>query len=105
MAPGAPAYVEADVPGHADQPRTRIDGRRFESPPREEALWHFRCPDSPEFTGTLPLVVGQARTVHWFDPCALLEPDARSEYRPEFRERQPGGGWQLKGCGTKRDPV
>jgi hypothetical protein len=22
-----------------------------------------------------------------------LKPDARSEYRPEFRERQCGGGW------------
>ena len=44
----------------------------FESPPREEALWHFRCPDSPDFSGTLPPVVGQARTSHWFDPCALL---------------------------------
>jgi hypothetical protein len=77
----------------------------FESPPGEEALWHFRCPDSPDFSGALPPVVGQARTVHWFDPCVLLEADARSEYRPEFRERQPGGGWQLKGCGTRHNPV
>jgi hypothetical protein len=23
--------------------------------------------------------------------------------RPEFRERQPGGGWQLKGCGVRND--
>jgi hypothetical protein len=36
----------------------------FASPPREEALWHHRCPDSAEFSGTLPPVVGQARTVH-----------------------------------------
>ena len=43
--------------------------------------------------------------VHWFDPCALLGPDARSEYRPEFRERQPGGGWQLKSCAVKKDAV
>jgi hypothetical protein len=73
----------------------------LESQPEENALWHFRCPDSPEFGGTLPPILAQARTVHWFDPCALLAPDARSEYRPEFRERQPGGGWQPKGCGVK----
>src|SRR4051812_46652143 len=70
--------------------------------PREEALWHDRCPASPEFRGELPSVLARARTVHWFDPCALLTDDARSEYRPEFRERQPGGGWQLKGCGVSR---
>jgi len=40
--------------------------------------------------------------MHWFDPCALLTEDARSEYRPEFRERQEGGGWKAKGCGVKR---
>ena len=75
------------------------------SAPEEEALWHFRCPDSPEFSGTIPPLLGQARTVHWFDPCALLAPDARSEYRPEFRERQPGGGWQMKGCNVRKDAV
>jgi len=71
------------------------------SPPKEGALWHHRCPDAPEFGGDLPPLLDQARTVHWFDPCALLAPDARSEYRPEFRERQAGGGWQLKGCGVR----
>jgi hypothetical protein len=70
----------------------------FDAVPKEEALWHHRCPDSPDFSGSLPPLLGHARTVHWFDPCALLGPEARSEYRPEFRERQPGGGWQLKGC-------
>ena len=73
------------------------------SPPKEAALWHHRCPDVPEFSGALPPILAQARTVHWFDPCSLLDPDARSEYRPEFRERQPGGGWQPKGCGVKKD--
>ena len=72
----------------------------FDAVPKEAALWHHRCPDSPDFSGSLPPLLGQARTVHWFDPCALLGPEARSEYRPEFRERQPGGGWQLKGCGV-----
>jgi hypothetical protein len=77
----------------------------LESLPKEEALWHFRCPDSPDFSGTIPTLLAQARTVHWFDPCALLEPDARSEYRPEVRERQPGGGWQMKGCGVTKGAV
>ena len=54
----------------------------FGTPPREDALWHHRCPTSPEFSGELPPLLGQARTVHWFDPCALLTDDARSEYRP-----------------------
>ena len=65
----------------------------FTAVPDREALWHSRCPDNPEFQpGALPLV-GVERTEHWFDPCALLLPDARSEYREEFRERQCGGGW------------
>ena len=75
----------------------------FAAPPREKALWHHRCPTSPEFSGELPPLLAQARTVHWFDPCALLTDDARSEYRSEYRERQPGGGWQLKGCGVRKD--
>jgi hypothetical protein len=74
-------------------------------PPLEDALWHQRCPTSSEFRGDLPAVLSQARTVHWFDPCALLTDDARSEYRPEFRERQPGGGWQMKGCGVRKVAV
>jgi len=66
------------------------------SVPERGALWHHRCPDSPEFSGELPPILGLARTVHWFDPCELLRPDARSEYREDARERQPGGGWVLK---------
>ena len=58
-------------------------------------------------TGTSAITVAAGTPVgtpsHWFDPCALLTNDARSEYRPEFRERQPGGGWQLKGCGVRKD--
>lgn len=61
--------------------------------PDRSALWHSRCPDNPEFAGDVPALVGAARTEHWFDPCDLLRPDARSEYREEFRERQCGGGW------------
>jgi hypothetical protein len=70
----------------------------FEQPPERLALWHDRCPDNPDFAGSLPSKLGQARTIHWFDPCALLTPDARSEFRPEFRERQTGGGWQARTC-------
>lgn len=61
--------------------------------PERNALWHSRCPDNPEFQAGVLSIVGTARTEHWFDPCALLVADARSEYREEFRERQCGGGW------------
>jgi hypothetical protein len=63
-----------------------------------DALWHRRCPDNEEFDpAPLPPLLGEARTVHWFDPCELLAPDARSEMRPEHRERQRGGGWKPRG--------
>jgi len=65
----------------------------FGEVPDRLALWHARCPDNPDFAGTLPNVLAAARTSHWFDPCELLMPNARSEYREEFRERQCGGGW------------
>jgi hypothetical protein len=78
----------------------------FDEVPARGALWHHRCPDNPEFAGVLPALRASARTIHWFDPCALLAPDARSEYREDARERQPGGGWRLKtdgaACGAKR---
>ena len=60
------------------------------------ALWHFRCPANDAFQGALPRILAQARTEHWFNPCELLAPDARSELRPEFREQQAGGGWCKK---------
>jgi hypothetical protein len=71
----------------------------FAELPTADALWHERCPDNDEFTGWLPPVLAVARTEHWFDPCELLKPDARSELRPEFRARQRGGGW------CKRQPA
>ena len=70
----------------------------FEQVPDRWALWHVRCPGNPEFSGELPPILEAQRTVHWFDPCRLLEPAARSEYRAEFRERERGGGWKLKDC-------
>ena len=65
----------------------------FDHVPDRLALWHWRCPDNPEFAGNLPPPLGAATTEHWFDPCELLVADARSEYRAEHRERQCGGGW------------
>src|SRR3954449_5275336 len=62
--------------------------------PDRYALWHRRCPDNAEFSGELPELLASSKTLHWFDPCDLLKPDARSEYRAEFRERQAGGGWK-----------
>lgn len=70
----------------------------FNELPDRYALWHERCPDNPEFGGSIPPLLAVARTPHWFDPCSLLLPDARSELLPEHRERQRGGGWQPKGC-------
>jgi hypothetical protein len=75
----------------------------FSQQPEHDALWHHRCPENPDFQGELAPVLATARTVHWFDPCELLPPHARSEYLPEHRERQQGGGWRLKGCGVKVD--
>ena len=53
----------------------------------------LRVPNATKLPGP---VLGEVRTIHWFDPCELLRPDARSEYREDARERQPGGGWRLK---------
>jgi hypothetical protein len=74
----------------------------FDEPPARAALWHFRCPDAAEFSGELPPLRARATTPHWFNPCELLLNDARSELKPEYRERQPGGGWQMSGsaCGA-----
>lgn len=65
----------------------------FDAPVDPSALWHFRCPENPEFAGALPALLASTRTEHWFDPCELLAANARSELKPEFRDRQPGGGW------------
>ncbi|MFK7986075.1 MAG: hypothetical protein AB8I08_08585 [Sandaracinaceae bacterium] len=66
----------------------------FSEPPARDALWHWRCPEVPDFEPlALPEVRAVLRTVHFFDPCELLTEDARSELRPEHRKRQRGGGW------------
>ncbi|HSO38529.1 MAG TPA: hypothetical protein VLT33_38635 [Labilithrix sp.] len=78
----------------------------FDTVPERWALWHWRCPQVDDFAGDLPPLRARAVTTHWFDPCDLLVPDARSELREEFRERQPGGGWQMSSgsCGASRKP-
>jgi hypothetical protein len=68
----------------------------FAELPERMGLWRLRCPDNLEFVGEMPNTLGRAVTPHWFDPCELLTPDARSELREEFRERQCGGGWQKR---------
>jgi hypothetical protein len=68
----------------------------FDARPDRWALWHWRCPQVADFAGDLPPVRGRAVTEHWFDPCELLGLHARSELRPEFRVREPGGGWSMR---------
>ena len=65
--------------------------------PDRWGLRHHRCPDNPEFSGPAPAIRAVARTLDWFDPCDLLKPGTRSEYRPEFRRRQRGGGYTCAG--------
>jgi hypothetical protein len=76
----------------------------LEAVPDRWGLWHHRCPGNPEFDGPAPRIVGVARTVHWFDPCNLLKPGTRSEYRPEFRRRQRGGGYACTVGDDATDP-
>lgn len=68
----------------------------FAETPDRSALWHRRCPTVAEFTGDLAPILARAQTEHWFDPCELLEANARSELRPEYRQRQAGGGWEAR---------
>jgi len=68
----------------------------FREVPDRWGLWRLRCPENPEFSGETPHVLAREVTSHWFDPCELLVPGARSELREEFRERQPGGGWRRR---------
>ena len=77
----------------------------FEDVPDRRALWHQRCPTIGDFSGELAPILAHETTVHWFDPCELLAPNARSELRPEHRRRQVGGGWEriddARACGAR----
>ena len=80
----------------------------FAHVPDRWALWHSRCPDVADFSGDLAPILARSITPHWFDPCELLRPDARSELRAELRQRQRGGGWEPRGdgeggCGRRRE--
>ncbi len=76
----------------------------FSSVPDRWALWHWRCPHVSDFSGDLAAPLERVATVHWFDPCELLLEDARSELRPEHRERQRGGGWTMtQSCSPHRE--
>jgi hypothetical protein len=68
----------------------------FEDVPTRASLWAMRCPDIDELKGVPAVPLARTKTIHWFDPCELLGPDARSELRPEHRVRQPGGGWTTR---------
>jgi len=94
-----PKAALVDLPGTVLVVATNCNGGVkevlcFDAVPDRLALWHHRCPEIPDFTGELIPVLERAVTEHWFDPCELLLPDARSELRPEHRRRQQGGGWE-----------
>ncbi len=72
----------------------------FDALPERYALWHWRCPTNPEFSGVLPTMLARVTTIHDFDPCTLLLDSARSELLPEHRQRDHGGGWKTK-CGSQ----
>ncbi|MDB5805537.1 MAG: hypothetical protein JWN73_2859 [Betaproteobacteria bacterium] len=74
----------------------------FGQVPDRWALWHHRCPNIPEFEGSLPPILGAARTPNWYDPCGLLGDNGPSELKPEFRERLRGGGWCLANPGKDK---
>jgi hypothetical protein len=99
--------VEADtLPGPVLVVSTNCNGGvkellAFHEEPNPAALWHWRCPESPDFEGELPPILATAKTPHWFQPCELLEEGARSELLPEWRERQPGGGWRMRSCAKR----
>ena len=93
--------AQGELPGPALVIATNCNGGVkevlcFDAFPERLALWHWRCPDNPDFSGRLTALLAVATTPHWFDPCELLSPDARSEYREELRERQCGGGWVVR---------
>ncbi len=64
--------------------------------PDRAALWAYRCGQVAADPSIERSLLGRTRTLHYFNPCELLGDDARSELLPEHRQRQSGGGWELK---------
>jgi hypothetical protein len=100
-----PEAASAELPGRVLVVATNCNGGVkevlcFAEVPDRAALWHARCPSMPEFAGELAPILGRAETEHWFDPCELLGANARSELRPEHRQRQAGGGWEPRSDAT-----
>jgi hypothetical protein len=104
-----------DLPGRVVVVATNCNGGVkevlcFAEPPPRGALWSMRCPGNPDFPEVPAAPLARSATLHWFDPCELLLPDARSELLPEHRARQEGGGWTARpdagspgaGCGSRR---
>lgn len=96
-----PEVASAQLPGRVLVVATNCNGGVkevlcFVEVPDRAALWHARCPSMPEFAGDLAPILARAETEHWFDPCELLGANARSELRPEHRQRQAGGGWEAR---------
>ncbi len=102
-----------DLPGNVLVVATNCNGGvkevlSFGTVPDRWALWHHRCPNVADFAEELVPILARSVTEHWFDPCELLRPDARSELRPEYRRQQRGGGWEHVGgdepaCGQRRE--
>jgi hypothetical protein len=93
----------AALPGHVLVIATNCNGGvkevlSFDEVPDRWALWHWRCPHVSDFAGILTPLLARAVTSHWFDPCDLLAPDARSELKADHRQRQRGGGWEMGPC-------
>ena len=102
------ASPKPDLPGDVLVVATNCNGGIkellcFDEAPQRYALWHFRCPDVPEFSGDIPPILGNVRTPNWYDPCGLLGENGPSELKPEFRERMRGGGWCLADPTARKD--
>jgi hypothetical protein len=93
-----PEAHPGDLPGPVLVIATNCNGGvkevlAFDAIPDRRELWAMRCPGNKDFPGKPAKPLARSFTLHWFDPCELLTEDARSELRPEYRARQPGGGW------------
>ncbi len=94
--------VPSDLPGRVLVVATNCNGGVkevlcFGERPERASLWAMRCPANADFPAAPAVPLARSTTMHWFDPCELLLPDARSELLPEHRVRQPGGGWTSRG--------